>query len=419
MKNTPSFEEFLKEKLQEGHFPFEERHWAGAQKKIAELKEAEKRRKRRIFWLFFGGFLLLGAGFGIWQTMEQEDAVDIMSQPIAQEKASEEKNQESPIELDLESRVGEEAQEAESTLETQKSIASTQVQKEETLLKNVKSRSNQKAAGVSGTEEKVEESIASIPNEKESEVEEAVATGESTAIMRDLELLSLLSALDLPNEITSEAEGKEVGTKDVKLRKPSRWSFDLSLHFGTAALSETFSDVRSAEGKMHLNYRVAPRWQLTSGVGYKYLYGNVPVNAREQVSYGFVATTTRYEWGLDKMHFLTIPFQVEYIPAFGHSIFFGGEANQRLKTSGDLTVYQRTTLEDDAPILSQSDIDYGAALSEWNFGLNFGYDYQFNERMGAGVEYRHGLTYLLNNNFFQSDKSEQASFIGLYLKYKL
>jgi len=177
--------------------------------------------------------------------------------------------------------------------------------------------------------------------------------------------------------------------------------------------------LNSTEVKLHINHRLAPRWQISSGVGYRYEYGSIPVGKAEQASCGFVATTTRYEWGLDKMHFVHVPLQVQYSPAFGHTVALGGEANYRLKTSGDLTVFRMTTLEDDAPILSESDVDYGAALPQWNFGLNLSYGYQFNERMSAGVEYRHGLTDLLDNNFFQNAQDDRASFMGLFLKYQL
>ena len=436
-RGEPLFEDFIQGKLSEAEYKYQPSYWDATAKYIANQQELEKahRKNKRKWWLLLllllGGFVLL-----IESTLKKETesipAYDQIEEPKAQRETIQ--HTDCPISP---------------TKESQKTIQNRVFSNSTAELKNISLDIHKNYRVLTASGEKPVFSSNTLNNtvldeqapfEKGGLLHSNASTMNSRSIdardvtpMEDLMYnhtpgqedkrlkistpLSQIAKRELQQVASTHKEVIEIQEPEQTYSRPSRLGLSVESYFSRSLFLS--NPLNGTEANVMVTYQLAPRWQLSTGLGYTYFNGQMPVGVREQVTYGFVATQTRYEWGLKNIHYLHFPIEGTYLIRPGHKLTFGGDIAYRLKTSGALSVYQKTTIQGDAVIAQSNNIDYGASLAQWNTAISLGYGYQFNSHLQVGLRWRYQLNSMFDTDFFRKSKVDKPIFGGLYLRYHI
>ncbi len=437
MKEVPKFEDFVKGKLQESDFPFKEDYWNFASEQIAQLKrtEQDKRKRRRIFWIFLSLFLIAATSLGWWivKTAEIPNTIDDVEQNNTSvvEIPSLEKEKKAPNPANTESDQNRHSFSLETAKGAQKNTYQSSLDKE---IINSSNRDSQK--------EKMAHSFLDslYPGKTELLSKDKNDTSSKNEILSDNRIEPVRTVLKKETDVekiglpvflpalTLDAVVSNEEKEDLKLdlnilegKKTAPWSFALGIQFGLGkAFSSSLQETRNSEIHLYTNYRLARNWSISSGIGYGFLSGNIVSNTIEQNTFDFVATRTQHIWNLNSIHLLQFPLQITYLTsAMKHEFSLGAHAVLRLRTSGDLSIFQSNTLEQSPVESFRKGVDYGDALSLWNFETSLAYGYHFNYKMTGGFQYRQSLTDLLNDSFFGKTEKDRLGHFSIFLRYKL
>ncbi|GJM35031.1 MAG: hypothetical protein DHS20C18_40320 [Saprospiraceae bacterium] len=392
-KDKPTFETFIQDKFRDQSFDFKEEYWVAANAKFTQLKKEKKERQRKLFLFFLLGFFLL---------------VVLLHFMF---KSSQEQNHPKRLQM-VDSQV----------------MANTVTQIQDTIecldlpLNDENFESLKKVLAFSQDAQDVPHKLEVNKNyyldaKKLDSLE--IETDIKTNVQKE-ENLPSLKASSLPS-----IEPLSFHSKDDELfilkedlnRSTYRWSMAFELFAGNG-ISKSYKDVSTSEATFLINYHFKPDWRLSAGIGYKLITGRLPIGVSEQVSYGFIATTTRYEWNLRNLHYFSIPFQIEYSPVSRHSFTAGGSLYCQVKTAGNLIVYQNTTFQSDELISEKGDVDYGTSIPRWMFDLKLGYRYQLNKNLGTGLQLRIHPDRLVKSKYFDISNFGRPTFVGVFLQYR-
>lgn len=436
-RGEPSFEDFIQKKLSEAEYKYQPSYWNAAAEHIANQQEVEKaqRKSKRKWWLLL--LLLLGSGGLLFESifineLEGIPTHDKMEAPRALNETIQHQ--------DISTSFINESQKTVQTKPSSNSTAELQI-KTTDVHKNyrVLTTSGEKPVFSSNTlsntilDEQapfkkgvlLHSTIAEMDGKSDDKqgVNPLVYLKNNHASKQDAEQLKTSTPLnqiarkELQQVASIHKEIIEMQEPEQAYSRPSRLGLSVESYFSRSLFLS--NPLNGTEANIMATYQLTPRWQLSTGLGYTYLNGQLPVGIREQVTFGFVATRTRYEWGLKNIHYLHFPIEGAYLIRSRHKLTLGGDFAYRLKTSGALSVHQKSTVQGDAMIAQSDDIDYGASLAQWNTSISLGYGYQFNSHLQIGLRLRYQLNKMFDADFFKTSTINKPVFGGLYLRYHI
>ncbi|MES2573568.1 MAG: porin family protein [Bacteroidota bacterium] len=115
-----------------------------------------------------------------------------------------------------------------------------------------------------------------------------------------------------------------------------------------------------------------------------------------------------------KLGYLNIPLMIKYYAAPKFSLEFGPQVGFLLSAKADIDfsgTYQGQ------PVSGSTSVDVKDQASTVDFGLNFGFGYDFTEKFSAGLRYNLGLTNVYDMEGFDTNAKNSVFSIALGYKF--
>lgn len=424
MSGNHDIDNFVKRKLSEREFAFDEMAWADAERLLdAQMGE---RKPRRRFWMFFIVFLgvsLLGAyGFGIWQNYDRSFVAPV--EAIADNQAIEAKE-----DILLSQSNGTIAAIANAPVESAAPKASNQDQVRQPAARtnlNTALSSTSSASSLSTTAKIVEASLIPTPADR-TQVATSANIPLNTLEASTLEAESINPTANqfqidnsfAPNIYEMDVLGVRMsGQFDVQgdlrpLKNLKRIRHRIFLEAGNDVST---LDNHAPYAGLSYQYTLSPRLQVESGFRYRMQMGLdfEEIIRRRTYSFGYVQDD--YTLQVDRLHLVEMPFRVNWRPLPRYS-FSGGVTAGYLYSSNGTLDYKRISSLTAQTEGSQLYNHYREPFQTLQWQAEAGLMYHALPRLSVGLNARYKLNdlYQINHGPANAEKWN----VGIRLRYHL
>ncbi len=224
-----------------------------------------------------------------------------------------------------------------------------------------------------------------------------------------------IGLIDLPEIKPTIISQKIDPVKKADIRLPEGWQLFASV--GIPLPDNSFGGNRASIGFGHV-YRFAPRWSATAAVGYRAYWGNNESVEFDKTTYDFVRESDHYKLLLSKIHYVNLYSGLGYQLAPRHVFSFGVDFSRFITAHGELETRKERALEIEPYSTVSSGTGYREAFRQWNVELQLGYQYILSHRTTLGIGVRHPFKSILKMEY-QNNGPKPLAYGHLFLTHQL
>jgi hypothetical protein len=167
-------------------------------------------------------------------------------------------------------------------------------------------------------------------------------------------------------------------------------------------------------GGLLLSAKISPKFSIGSGVRYFQISQPLQTLSQDYISLGFKREISTVVVYTDKLHYIDVPISLLYNLSTKHRIV------ATFQTAYQLTGDNRlVTSNPDGSTVEAKDKGYTNGFRDFNYSIGLGYEYRIRRGKSIGVNANLGLTDITKNEYFNINRFDRNSFVGLYLKFDL
>ncbi len=421
MSKKDQLDEFLREKLSEREFPFQEAYWESAQ----ALIEADEQHRRRWFgvWLNSMGLVLAGAALiaFVWWGISATDETDLAANRhtdtewIAQahvrgeESGKSEEEREKREDREQTASLSEVRQERGKREEGRGksdrfAVRSQTAALVETEAANSDIPPNSQTTQTSNSlEQNREKSEAGMKTDATSQTAARITSQAQSIALSRIKRVGETSLAGKPDNVTISLL-PQASTRSKKGRHTIGISLGMSLTnaWPSAESSANPAVLATALPGMYYQYKTGKGITLSTGVQYQ---------SRSGLNVSHSYRSTAFAFGLDEeittisphsLHSLEVPIQLG-IPLVGqHRLLLGADVAYLLNVESEVETISRNPFGTETRS-KETGWGYTQGFKPFDIGIQAGYRYRIGRRMQVGMSLRYGLRDLTDNAFFDQN----------------
>jgi Outer membrane protein beta-barrel domain len=167
-------------------------------------------------------------------------------------------------------------------------------------------------------------------------------------------------------------------------------------------------------GGLLLSRKINPKFSIGSGIRYFQISQPLQTLSQDYISLGFKREISTVVVYTDKLHYIDVPISLFYNLNNKHRIV------ATFQTAYQLTGDNRlVTSNPDGSTIEAKDRGYTNGFRDFNYSIGLGYEYRIRRGKSIGFNANLGLTDITKNEYFNVNRFDRNSFVGLYLKFDL
>jgi hypothetical protein len=158
-------------------------------------------------------------------------------------------------------------------------------------------------------------------------------------------------------------------------------------------------------------------WNATANLNYQHRPGDGLSRTFVHDDYSFGHTRTTTTVTASDIHYLELPVYLNYKVAERHSLYSGLSVAYLLDSKSEVEI--ETTSDFDHSMSNHEEWGHNEGLNRTDVALSLGYEFGITERLGLGARFNYGLLDVSDNNYYQSAFDDRNTQFRIYLNYGL
>lgn len=409
MKDNNHFESFLRDKLAEKAFPYDEAYWDQAQQQFAEWDQ-KKKRHRALLWIFAGLLLCTIGGWTLGQFLNPTPHVEELSSIHAE--LTEET---SPEDLSMCADIPFSSVDMPDLPDPNHESPSSSLVSQTSLPTDLHSSTKESAIPATVLEEeRMEPSSQFVPTETTiSAASISEKQSKQTISIQDIDNQKLL-LFPLHERFPEPTELQGIRPHGLRWYIQAGLAVSQSQHLDTSYTTLTLSPLietgvviptqAGIDLSVGLNYFSTPLLNTSATMIYR--------------SYDFIVREEEKVWTPEHLHFAGVHVGASSRLGARHEIGLDTRINYLLTTQGTLGETRRTTFESTADE-PQTVWHYRNSLRSWDIQTGLFHQYHFTPRLSVKTAVYHGFRNLTQDAGFTPAVKHRNSRLSLSLIYWL